>query len=141
MNLTDTFLLADDQEDDIVQIKRILKACGVANPLQVVSNGEELIAYLKGEGIYSNRELFPIPSLIFLDLKMPYRDGIDILKWLKTQPPHDFRIIILTGSSELRQMRIAYQLGAHSFLYKPLQREDLVGLLEDLHVPQQTIAV
>lgn len=141
MNFTDTFLLADDHEDDIFQVKRILKACRVVNPLHVVTNGEEVIAYLKGDGIYSDRQHFPIPSLIFLDLKMPFADGIDVLKWIKTQPAFDCRIIILTGASELRQMRTAYQLGAHSFLYKPLQKQDLAGLLEDLHVPQQSVAV
>src|ERR1051325_11431606 len=79
-------LLAEDREDDVLLIRRAFKKAHLLNPLHVVHDGEEAIAYLKGEGQYANRAEYPLPALLLLDLKMPRRDGFDVLTWIRQEP-------------------------------------------------------
>src|SRR2546426_1139606 len=95
-----TILLADDSEDDIVLIGHAFEQGGIANPLAVVRDGEEAIAYLKGEGPYGDRALYPLPVLMLLDLKMPRTDGFQVLRWMRLQPNFiALPVIVLTNSS------------------------------------------
>ena len=120
-------LIAEDREDDILLIQRALKGANVRNPLQVVRNGEEVIAYLKGKAKFANRDEFPLPSLLLLDLKMPRVDGFEVLRWVRGQPTlKAMRIIVLTSSDRINDVTLAYQLGANSFLVKPLSFSDFV---------------
>src|SRR5438105_5333079 len=120
-------LLAEDLEDDILLIRRALKKGHINNPLQVVRDGDEAIAYLAGEGKYSSRDEYPLPDLMFLDLKMPRKDGYEVLKWIRAHPELSaLRVIVLTSSEQLRDVNLAYQLGANSFLVKPLEFENFV---------------
>ena len=123
-----TILLADDDQNDVFLTQFLFRECNVLNPFQVVSNGDEAIKYLSGEGIYADRHHYPLPVLCLLDLRMPGKGGMDVLKWLLTQPKPDFALIILTAFEDLRQMREAYQLGAQSFLTKPLRKPDVFSL-------------
>jgi CheY-like chemotaxis protein len=125
-----TILIADDDENDVVLMKHLFKACKVLNPLQVVSDGEEAIAYLKGEGPFSDRNRHPLPILFLLDLMMIKKGGLEVLAWLQTQPRPSFPIIILTGMQDLNQMKEAYKLGAHSFLMKPLEKNEFLKLID-----------
>src|ERR1700704_1217217 len=79
-------LLVEDRGDDILLIQRAFQRAGLKNPLQAVCDGEEAIAYLSGEGKYSNRAEYPLPWLVLLDLKMPRVDGFAVLKWIRQQP-------------------------------------------------------
>lgn len=118
-------LLAEDREDDVLLIKRSFEKADVVNPIYVVSNGEEAIWYLRGEGKYSNRAEYPLPSLLLLDLKMPIKDGFEVLKWIRQQPCLSaLRVLVLTSSDSLRDVNLAYKLGANSFLVKPLEFEN-----------------
>ena len=115
-------LLAEDLEDDILLIQRAFRSAGIHNPFQVVRDGEQAIDYLKGQGAYANRSEFPLPSLFLLDLKMPKVDGFEVLLWMQTQPHlAGLTVIVLTSSDQLRDVNRAYQLGAKSFLVKPLE--------------------
>ena len=117
-------LVADDRDDDRLLIQRAFSKAGVVNPMMFVHDGEEAIAYLKGEGKYSRRDEFPLPSLLLLDLKMPKADGFDVLTWIRGQKELSaLRIVVLTGSDEMRDVNKAYELGANSFLVKPLSFE------------------
>jgi CheY-like chemotaxis protein len=117
-------LVAEDREDDRILIHRAFEKAGVINPMHFVANGEEAIAYFKGEGKYSRRDEFPLPSLLLLDLKMPKADGFDVIRWVRQQKElSGIRIVVLTGSDEMRDVNQAYQLGANSFLVKPLDFE------------------
>src|SRR6266478_2355554 len=84
-------LLAEDREDDILLIRKAFAAAHVPNPLHVVRDGEEAIAYLSGEGSYAIRSEFPLPDLFLLDLKMPRLDGFEVLERLPSatiaEPP------------------------------------------------------
>jgi CheY-like chemotaxis protein len=122
-------LLAEDRDDDLAVIQRAFKRAGVVNPIQVVRDGEEAVAYLRGEGKFANRAEFPLPSLLLLDLKMPRMDGFEVLKWLRQQPGLSaLRVVVLTSSDAIRDVNTAYHLGANSFMVKPMDFDDTVQM-------------
>ncbi|HTL58581.1 MAG TPA: response regulator [Candidatus Limnocylindrales bacterium] len=115
----DAFLLVEDNENDVILIRKALLKANVLNPLVVVRNAEEAIAYFMGIGAYKNRDEFPLPSLVLLDLRLPGMNGLDFLKWLREQPGFGTtRVVVLTGSTIGRDVNEAYQRGANSFLTK-----------------------
>jgi len=127
------FLIVEDNEDHALLICRAFARSNVVNPVQVVRSGEEALAYLQGTGRYANRLEFPLPSLMLLDLKLTGMDGFDVLKWVRGQPPlSSLRIVVLTSSSEIRDVNLAYQLGANSFLVKPVDFEDFLRVAQAL---------
>ncbi|HTD85718.1 MAG TPA: response regulator [Candidatus Binatia bacterium] len=125
----DVILLAEDNEDHVMLTRRAFKMAGLINPLFVVQDGEEAIAYLSGEGKFSNRTEYPLPTLLLLDLKMPHKNGFEVLEWLRTQPTlAALRVVVLTTSDRIHDVNRAYQLGANSFLTKPVDFRDFVQL-------------
>jgi CheY-like chemotaxis protein len=126
-------LLAEDDEDDILLVRRAFRDLGILNPLHVVRDGDEAIAYLKGVGEYSNRAEYPLPSLLLLDLKMPRTDGFDVLQWIRSEPNlRPLRVIVLTSSGQMQDVNEAYHLGANSFLVKPQDFSNFITLLNSL---------
>jgi DNA-binding response OmpR family regulator len=122
-------LLAEDREDDVLLVKRAFSRAHIINPICVVRDGEEAIFYLDGEGKYSDRAQYPIPSLLLLDLKMPIKNGFEVIKWARRKPYLQFmRILVLTSSDSLKDVNLAYKLGANSFLVKPLDFENCAEL-------------
>jgi CheY-like chemotaxis protein len=122
-------LLAEDEEDYVLLIRNAFEKAHIPNPLHVVWNGQEVISYLLGEGKYSNREEYPLPDLLLLDLKMPRVNGFEVLQWIRQQPSlTPLRILVLTSSEQVRDVNEAYRLGANSFLVKPNDFEDLAYL-------------
>jgi CheY-like chemotaxis protein len=122
-------LIAEDLDDDIALIRRAFeKVTALGALLHFVRNGEEAIAYLGGEGKYASREEYPLPDLLLLDLKMPRKDGYDVIRWVRNQPGlKTLRVIVLTSSRALHDVNLAYELGANSFLVKPLDFEDFTA--------------
>src|SRR5262245_1735495 len=117
----DTILLAEDDDNHVALIRRAFQKAGLINPIQVVHDGEEAIAYLKGEGAFANRAEYPLPTLLLLDLKMPRKNGFEVLRWIRQQPTlAALRIVVLTSSQDIRDVNQAYQLGANSFLVKTM---------------------
>src|SRR5205809_22508 len=101
----------------------------INNPLQVVRDGEEAIAYLSGVGKYSNRSEYPLPDLMPLDLKMPRMNGFEVLEWIRRQASlSSLRVVVLTASDLMRDVNSAYKLGANSFMVKPMDFEDAVQM-------------
>ncbi len=122
-------LLVEDREDDVLLIKRAFAKAGLNNPLYIVNDGEQAIAYLMGDSPFSNRNEYPLPDIILLDLKMPRLDGFETLAWIRKQPGiRALPIIVLTSSDEIRDVNRAYALGANSFLVKPLDFENSVAV-------------
>ena len=131
--MTNTILIIDDNDDDIFALRRALKKAGVANPQQVVKNGQQAMEYLSGAGKFADREAFPLPVLAFIDLKMPFMDGFELLTWIRTQPAlASIVLVVLTGSDEVRDHQRAYSLGARSYLVKPPSSVDLQNLIHSL---------
>ena len=133
MNEGQTILLVDDSENDLLLMRIAFKKAEFNNPLQIASNGEEAIGYLKGEGVYRDRKQHPLPMLMLLDLNMPMKNGFDVLSWVRTQPAlKRLSIVILTASIRAEDVERAFELGAHSFLVKPAKMEDLAGMMRCL---------
>lgn len=115
-----TILLVDDSENDLMLMRMAFKKAAFNYPLQEVHHGQEAIDYLKGEGVYTERDKFPLPAVMLLDLNMPMKDGFAVLDWVRTQPAlKRMSIIILTASMHMKDVERAFDLGAHSFLVKP----------------------
>ena len=135
-----TILIADDDEDDVFLLRDVLKATDLINPVQIVTTGEDTIDYLAGNGAYADRDKYPYPTLLFLDLNMPKKNGLEVMEWVQSnREQHPLGVIMLTGLSSASEMRRAYELGVHSFLIKPLQFDDfkhLVTYLDGLQVRQ-----
>lgn len=124
-------LIAEDYDDDAVFLQRSLKKAGVMNPVFLVRDGAAVIAWLEGIGIYSDRDKYPLPAILFLDLKMPVSDGFTVLDWLKQRREFDeMLVVVLTGHQDTRNLSRAYELGADSFLTKPCELEDAQNLIE-----------
>jgi CheY-like chemotaxis protein len=126
-------LLVEDNADDVLFVKRAFARNKIVNPLVVMKNGQEALLYLEGAGRYHDREKFPLPRLVLLDLKLPGIDGFEVLAWIRQRPEfRTLRVIVLTSSNAIRDVNRAYQLGANSFLVKPTDFEDLVTLTQAL---------
>jgi DNA-binding response OmpR family regulator len=121
-------LLAEDDEDYVHLIRQAFSKAEVPNPLYVVSDGEAAVCYLKGEGKYANRDEYPLPDLLLLDLKLPRYSGYEVLGWIRGQQPSlaGLRVVVLTSSDRIKDVNDAYRLGANSFLVKPYDFADLV---------------
>jgi len=120
-------LLAEDREDDILLVRKAFESAGMDCRLEVVRDGEQAILYLAGEGKFGNRAEYPFPKLVLLDLKMPRVDGFEVLRWIRQHPAlSNLRVVVLTSSHQIRDVNQAYQLGANSFLVKPIDFENFV---------------
>lgn len=132
-SLLPTILLVEDNDDDVFAMQRALRKAKIAHPLQVVTDGQKAIDYLSGNGTYTDRAYYPLPSLIFLDLKLPYVDGFEILTWLRQQPNlRDVAVVVLTSSAEEIDRNRASQLGAYTYLVKPPEPQHLTQLIVNL---------
>jgi len=146
----DLILIAEDNEDHVLLLRRALQRGAVLNPVFVVNDGEETIAYLKGDGKYADRYEYPLPALLLLDLKMPKKNGFEVLEWIRQQPGlRRLRVVVLTTSDAPEDIDRAYELGANAFMVKPLEKRQFLDLTDaikgywlwmsaapDLHAPQ-----
>ena len=130
---TATILLVEDEASDVFLMKRALKKAQIANPLQVANDGQEAINYLSGVDKFSDRTLFPLPGIVFLDLKLPYQNGFEILAWIRGESHlASTPVMILTSSSEERDIAECRRLGARRFLVKPPTAEMLTEVMASL---------
>lgn len=130
-----TILLVEDDSNDVLLIRRAFRKSDVVNPIQVVGDGEEAIAYLSGRGPYADRERYPLPVLLLLDLKLPRKSGFEVLEWLRQQPGlKRLPVAVLTSSDETPDINRAYDLGANSYLVKPVRFEGLLRMVQTLNL-------
>lgn len=124
-------LLVEDNYDDVLLIRRAFRKAKIKPRMQVVSDGDEAIAYLSQQGKYADSITYPIPSLILLDLKLPRRSGLEVLAWIRQQPKlKRLLVVVLTSSQENSDLAQAYDLGVNSYLVKPIDFQDFVGLVQ-----------
>ena len=125
-----TILMADDDEDDRLLALDALKEGRVLNNLHCVEDGVELLEYLRREGKFADPATSPRPSLILLDLNMPRMNGREALQHIKADPNlRSIPVVILTTSKEEEDMIRGYDLGAASYITKPVNFEGLVDLM------------
>ena len=114
-------LLVEDNLDDIALITRAFQRAGVRHRVEAVTSGMDAIAYLQGATPYGNREKYPLPALVLLDIRMPGTDGFEVLRWIRHSADFsELCVVMLTSSDLIRDVNQAYNLGANSFLVKPL---------------------
>ncbi|KPK62466.1 chemotaxis protein CheY [candidate division WOR_3 bacterium SM23_42] len=125
-------LLVEDDHNDVLLIKRAFQKVNIANPIIVVNDGEQAISYLAGREPYVERAL---PMLVLLDLKLPRKSGHEVLEWLRQQSTlRRLPVVVLTASSESSDVNLAYDLGANSYLVKPVTFDSLVQMVKTLNL-------
>lgn len=132
MNRRDSLiLLVEDDQYDRLLLQRAFRKAGIANPLQFITDGEAAVQYLAGDDPYADRDRYPLPTIVLLDLKLPRKSGFEVLQWLRQQPElRHLLVVVLTSSKENTDINRAYQLGANSYLVKPPTFDGLQDLIE-----------
>jgi CheY-like chemotaxis protein len=130
-----TILLVEDNPTDVLLIRRAFEKARMANPIQVADDGDTAVAYLSGDREYVDRERFPLPILILLDLKLPRRSGLEVLEWLRAQRTlRRIPVVILSSSRQHRDVNAAYDTGVNSYLVKPVEFEALFDMLKAVNL-------
>ena len=124
-------LLVEDDSNDVLLLERAFQKAGMRHLLTIVSDGEEAIDYLLGNGDYADREKYPLPFLVLLDLKMPRSNGFEVLRRVRSEPKlKRLLIVVLTSSNLQADVDRSYELGANSYLVKPVEFDEMVHLIK-----------
>jgi CheY-like chemotaxis protein len=128
-------LIVEDDPNDVLLIQRAFDKARILNPRQTVENGDDAVAYLAGEGSFADRQQHPFPVLVLLDLKLPRRSGLEVLEWIRGQAGlKRLPVVVLTSSKQATDVNRAYDLGANSYLVKPVGFDSLLELVKSLEV-------
>ena len=129
-----TVLYVEDDPNDTMLFQHACRKAGVEFELRSVADGDEAIAYLQGEDAFSDRQKFPLPEIVLLDLKMRRVSGFDVLQWIRREELlKKLPVIVLTSSNHENDIRQAYDLGANSYLVKPVGFDSLVEVVKTIH--------
>ena len=113
-------LYVEDNADDVLLLRHAFKRADILDPVQFAQDGQEAIDYLAGAEKFSDRQKYPMPRLVLLDLKLPRKTGIQVLQWIREQPAlRKLPVIILSASAQESDVGRCYELGANAFLVKP----------------------
>jgi CheY-like chemotaxis protein len=129
-----TVLHVDDDPNDTELLRAAARKAGVPFILHNAEDADQAIAYLNGKGRYSHRETYQVPALILLDLKMPRATGFEVLKWIRQHPSlGQIPVVVLSGSELQDDIQEAYNVGANSYMVKPLGFDSLVQLVKRIN--------
>ncbi len=129
----DKILLVEDNKDDVLLTTRALEKANIVNQVDVAKDGIEALEYLRGEGKFSGRDTSKRPVVVLLDLKMPRMGGLEFLKTIRNS--EDFKVlptVILTSSREEQDIIESYNLGANSYIQKPVDFDQFVKAVQTL---------
>ena len=128
-----TILHVEDDPNDVLLVERAIKKANSPVVLRSVGDGDKAVAYLRGDESFSNREQFPLPSLVLLDLKMPRKSGLEVLGWIREQPElKRLPVVVFTSSKHDQDINRAYDLGANSYLVKPVGFDALLETVKQI---------
>jgi len=128
-------LMVEDDENDILLLRRALKKEGVTLPIQVATDGLAAIQYLEGKGEYSDREKYPLPCLVLLDLKLPRKNGLEVLSWVRGREDlKDLPVFMLSSSGEDKDRSEAERHGVEVYRVKPVSLEELLKVAREIRV-------
>jgi CheY-like chemotaxis protein len=126
-------LLVDDDQNDVFFFKRALRKADVPQPVRSVRDGEEAVQYLEGSGPFVDRRRHPLPCLVLLDVKLPKRSGLEVLKWLRARPElHDLPVVMITSSGEPSDQAEAQRYGVDAYRVKSVSSDGLVRLAREI---------
>ncbi len=126
-------LLVEDNEKDALLFQHTLRTAGIPNLVFVADTVEAAIAHLSGQAPFSDRESYPVPAAVFIDLVLPGQSGHELLAWLQqTDGFRDLIRVVLTGSEDPGDVKRALALGAHAYLRKPLTVQQLINPIMNL---------
>ena len=129
-----TILHVDDDPGDRELVQHAFKSLQVKLNIQWVEDGQAATDYLSGVGIYGNRESFPLPELMLLDLKMPRKNGFEVLEWVRHEDSLKWLpVVVFTASNAPRDIKRCLEIGANSVVVKPTDYGHLVSCLKDVH--------
>jgi len=132
MNLSH-ILLADEDSDLGTLVQLGFQQAGIFNPVHVVNDGQEAIGYLNGEGVYADRQEYPLPWVVLLDARLRLVTGFEVLEWIRQQPAlSGIRIVMFSSLGTETEARLAQELGADCFLVKPFEFQELVDTVKRL---------
>jgi CheY-like chemotaxis protein len=137
-------LQVEDDPNDVLFLQRAMTKAGVENDVHVASDGQQAIDYLEGVGKFADRQKFPLPCLVLLDLKLPLVMGLDVLRWIRQQHGLLLPVVLLTASAQPADIATAYALGANGFLVKPSQAgklEEMAKAIKDFWLTHNTLPV
>jgi CheY-like chemotaxis protein len=127
-------LYAEDDEDDVFLMQRAFSKAGIPNPLRTVQDGNEAVDYLAGNGSFGDREQHPMPCLMLLDINLPGKSGLEVLKWLRAKPATGIiPVVVLSSSNQESDIHRAYILGANGYLVKPGQPDKLLAMVRGIN--------
>ncbi len=130
-----TILLVEDNMDHIELTVTALRNNGLINKINIVTDGQEALDYLYGNNKYSDRNEYPYPELILLDIKLPKVDGFEVLKTLKNDSElRKIPVVILTTSDNDKDITCAYMNGANSYISKPVNFDEFHKKINDLKI-------
>ena len=135
-------LQVEDDPNDVFLLQHAMEIAGVANPIQVATDGQQAIDYLSGGGKYADRRRFPLPCLVLMDLKLPHVTGLNVLKWIRQQHGATLVVVMLTASAEDADIAAAYRFGANAFLTKPSEAnklEEMARAIKDFWLTHNTL--
>lgn len=120
-------LLAEDNPNDVVLVRRAFRENEALNPVHAVGNGDEAIRYLAGEGQFADRAAYPFPALFLLDLKMPVKDGLEVLRWLHDHPdiPRKLPVVVFSSTEMPSETQMAFAMDIQACIVKPLGYAEL----------------
>jgi CheY-like chemotaxis protein len=133
MTSDDAILLVEDNPDDVLFMKRACRQVGIIQALHIVEHGQAAIDFMGHTGSYTDKVQYPTPRLILLDLKLPYKSGLEVLQWIRAQELFKtVPVIIFTTSAENSDIERAYRFGANAYLVKPANMNELANILKSL---------
>jgi CheY-like chemotaxis protein len=128
-----TILHVEDDPNDVLLVNRAIQKTSAATVLRSVSDGDQALAYLSGIDAFARRDEHPLPNLVLLDLKMPRKSGLEVLTWIREQPTlKRMVVVIFTSSKHDHDINRAYELGANSYLVKPVGFEALQETMKQI---------
>lgn len=128
-----TILLVEDNPDDVALTERALKKARIANKVVIARDGPEALDFLFGTGAYAGRDTGAMPEVVLLDLKLPKMDGLEVLRRLRgDQRTRVLPVVVLTSSREDRDLTRSYELGANSYIRKPVDFKQFVKAVQEL---------
>jgi DNA-binding response OmpR family regulator len=128
-----TILIVEDEADDAELLGYAFEKAGVVNPRVTLDNGDDAAAYIAGASHYADRQRYPLPGLVLLDLKLPRRSGFEVLQIIRdSNTARHIPVVVLTSSDQPQDVMRAYSVGANSYLVKPVTRDALLVMVRAL---------